>query len=142
MWLLGTTESIYKTETQGEDNYDDYMHEESGFILFYLKDNLLEVERILRLSADNVYRIIKHEVGFRALLWNSSQIWKRNKLSCMVIKWFITLTTAACKIAEMGNFEYQTIIFNFFESKSKFFINFLAWLTCFLQNNTAAIFAI
>lgn len=68
MWLLGTTESIYKTETQGEDNYDDYMHEESGFILFYLKDNLLEVERILRLSADNVYRIIKHEVGFRALL--------------------------------------------------------------------------
>lgn len=67
MWLLGIIESIYKIEIQGEDNYDDYMYEELGFIFFYLKDNLLEVERILRLSVDNVYRIIKYEVGFRVL---------------------------------------------------------------------------
>ena len=36
------------------------------------------------------------------------------------------------KIAEIGNFEYQTILFNFFERKSIFFINFIAWITCFL----------
>lgn len=63
MWLLGTTESIYKTKTYEEDNYNVYMHEESGFI-FYLKDNLQELEGVLRLSANNVYRIIICEVGF------------------------------------------------------------------------------
>lgn len=32
MWLLGISESIYKTETYEEDKYDAYIHEESGFI--------------------------------------------------------------------------------------------------------------
>lgn len=41
------------------------MHEESG-IIFYLKDNLLELEGVLRLSANNVYRIIICEVGFQS----------------------------------------------------------------------------
>lgn len=46
LWLLGTTECIYKTETYKKDNFEACMHEESGFI-FYLKDNLSELERIL-----------------------------------------------------------------------------------------------
>ena len=57
MWLLGKSESIYKAETHEGDNYEAYMHEELGFI-FYLKDNLLELERILRLGANSMHRII------------------------------------------------------------------------------------
>lgn len=46
MWVLGTTKHIYKTEAYEEDNYDTYMYEESGFI-FYLKNNLFDIERFL-----------------------------------------------------------------------------------------------
>lgn len=53
MWLLRIT-SFYKAETYEKDNYDAYMHEESWF-LFYLKDNFLEIERILRISVNNAY---------------------------------------------------------------------------------------
>lgn len=73
-------------------------------------------------------------LDFRALLGNFPQIWKRNKLSCAVIKWFISLTTAACGIAKIDNSEYQTSVFDF--------INFFAWISYFLQNNKVAIHAI
>lgn len=65
MWLLGTTESIYKTETSEEDNYIVHIHEDSGFI-FYLKDYLLELLKILRLSTNDVYRIILWKVGCKS----------------------------------------------------------------------------
>lgn len=32
---MGTFENIYKTETYEEDNYEAYMHEESGFIFYF-----------------------------------------------------------------------------------------------------------
>lgn len=63
MWILGTTESMYRTETPEEDNYIVHVHE--GFI-FYLKDYLLELLRILRLSNNNVYRIILWKVGYKS----------------------------------------------------------------------------
>ena len=87
-WLLGMTESIYKTETYEEDNYEAYMHEESGFIFYF--------ERILRLLTMFIGSLYAR-LDFRALLWNSSWIWKRNRLSCVVTKWFISLMTAAKK---------------------------------------------
>lgn len=53
------TESIYKTETYEEDNYEAYMHEESGFIFYF--------ERILRLLPMCIGSLYAR-LDFRALL--------------------------------------------------------------------------